>query len=50
MQIFLIKFFEHAIIFRTFQKQNCKSYAYNCPSMNEKCALKGTENKYMSEN
>jgi hypothetical protein len=49
-----MKFFEHAMNFRTFQKlfrkQYCESYEYNCPSRDEKCALKGTENKFMSMN
>jgi hypothetical protein len=52
MQIFQMKFSEHAMNFRTFQelvgKQNCESYAYNCPTRDEKCALKGTENKFTS--
>jgi hypothetical protein len=49
MGIILIKFFEHVTKFRTFRKKT-ESYAFNCPSMDEKCTLKRTENKYMSKN
>jgi hypothetical protein len=52
--IFLMKFSEHAIIFKTIQKltgkQYCESYAYNCSFRNEKCALKGAENTFKTTN
>jgi hypothetical protein len=48
MQIFQMKFSEHAMNFGTSQKlvtkQNCESHAHNHPFREEKCALKGTEN------
>jgi hypothetical protein len=51
MRIFLMKYFEHAKNFRTFQKlvrkQYRESHAQNCSFRDEKCALEGNRKQLL---